>query len=305
MKTERIRKKVVCLPLFAAALLMVTSCNNDTESTPNGDGRVALQATSGIQTRAHSNTWESGDAIGIYMLNGTTVEAANKKYTTTSTTTSGAFSPTAENTIYFPADGTKRDFMAYYPHAAIAADNFYNVDVTTQTTQKAIDLMAAAKVTNKHKDDANVAFTFLHKLVKLDITIKGDAVSVTDNDLTGTTVQITNQQTIGTYSVVDGGEVTVTNGTPTEIALLTNGLQVEGIVLPNTDTEGMELIFTVPTLNATFKWSIKEAEKSQKFEAGKRYKYTITISKSELSVTSTVTDWVAGNGENGESGEAE
>lgn len=304
MKTERIRKGTSRLPLLVAALLAATGCNNDTESTSNGAGRVALQVTSGIQSRANNNTWERGDAIGIYMLNGNTAEAANKKYTTTSTTNSGTFSPAAENTIYFPADGSARDFVAYYPYSTIGGDNLYKINVTTQSPQKEIDLMVANKVAGKHKDDANVAFTFAHKLVKLDISLKGDAVSVTNEDLAGTTVQITNQQTTGTYSVVGGGEVAVTLDSSSEIALPTTGLKAEGIVLPNTTTEQMELTFTVPSLNTTFRWSIKNATLSQKFEAGRRYKYTITIGKSELSVTSTVSDWISGNGA-GETGDAE
>lgn len=313
---ERIKKKTLlaALPLLAAALLTVTACSHDTEPNPTDNGRVALSVTSGIATRAYDKTWEPGDAIGIYLLgSGTTTitdGAANRKYTTASIGENGAFAPaTAEQTIYFPVSETDRfDLVAYYPRTAtLASGNTYNVDVTTQTSQKAIDLMGAAKVTGKNKNDANVAFVFAHKLVKLDITLKGDGTSITDADLTNTVVKITNQQTTGTYDVLASGDVAVASGTAADadIILLTTELKAEGIVLPNTDTKDMELTFTVPNLgNATFTWSIKEATQSPKFEAGKKYKYTITIGKSGLSVTSTVTDWMSGNN-GGETGEAE
>lgn len=292
-------------PLLVVALLTVMACSTDTVPQPANDGSIALQVTSNIESRAHSNMWESGDAIGVYMLNGTTVDAANKKYTTSSITTIGTFNPVARNAIYFPANGAPRDFVAYYPYTLLEADNLYPVDVTTQTPQKAIDLMAAVKVIGKHKDDASVAFTFTHKLVKLDITLKGDDVSITDAQLTGTMVKITNQQTTGFYSVVGDRAVGVTQGTAMDITLHTTGLKTEGIVLPNATTEGMALAFTVPGLdNTTFTWEIKKAAQLAKFEAGKRYTYTITIGKTGLNVTSAITDWESGNG-TGEEGEVE
>lgn len=310
MKPVKTRTLLASLPLFAAALLTVTACSHDTEPNPANDGRVALSVTSGIQTRAYDKTWESGDAIGIYLFNGgtTTVTdgAANRKYTTTDGE-DGAFAPAAsDQTIYFPmSENTQYDLVAYYPHATIGTDNLYPVDVTTQTPQKAIDLMGAAKVENKNKNNASVAFLFAHKLAKLDIVFKGDGTSIIDDQLANTAVKITNQQTAATYNVVDGGAVTVTSGTATEITLLTTDLKAEGIVLPNASTDGMNLTFTVPALSQTFSWEIKNAEKSKLFEAGKKYKYTITIGKAGLSVSSTVTPWAAGNGDNGETGNAE
>lgn len=294
--------------LLSVALLAGTSCSHDTEpGAISADGRTALQVTSGIQTRAYDKTWEVGDAIGIYMFNNATVEATNKKYVTAVVGANGTFAPAAtpaDQTIYFPVDGSNRDFVAYYPYATINAKNLYAVNVAKQTSQKAIDLMAAAKVTGKSKTDAAVAFVFTHKLVKLDITLRGDGISITDANLGNTVVKITNQQTAGTYNVVTGGDVVVPTGTAADLTLLTNGLKAEGIVLPNADTDGMLLTFTVPALsNQIFTWKIKDAPASTKFEAGKKYKYTITIGKVGVSVTSTVTDWAQGNG-TGETGEA-
>lgn len=48
------------------ALAVFAGCNND-ENLPGGndsDSRVALQVTSGIQTRAYDDQWEANDAIG-------------------------------------------------------------------------------------------------------------------------------------------------------------------------------------------------------------------------------------------------
>lgn len=310
---RKIKLSGICKVLiFAAAFPLLGGCVKDElYNTPQGgnDGRVALQASSSIQinTRAHDNKWEAGDAIGIYMLNGAATDGTgNRRYTTADAAETGSFAPaTDEQTIYFPVDGASRDFIAYYPYReTLAADDVYTLDVTTQTSQKAINLMGAAKVTGKDKNDPKVAFTFTHKLVKLAITIQADGISLKDKDLENTTVTITKQQTAAVYSVLKGGGVNVTAGTEKDITLYTDGLKAEGIVLPTASTEGMELTFTVPGLNQTLRWNIYSADKSKSFASGSKYLYTITIGKAGLEVTSTVENWTAGNG-GGEAGSAE
>lgn len=298
------------MTLCAAAFLMA-GCSNDNEAaTPAKDGRVALKVNSGIdvQSRAHSNTWEAGDAIGIYMLKDDgTVEESNSKYTTDADGTNGAFAPAApDQTIYFPVNGDPRDFIAYYPYREVVQDNIYHVDVTTQTPQKDIDLMGAAKVTGKDKNHPAVAFTFTHKLVKLALTIKPDGTSLKAEDLEGLTVTLTKQKTKATYNVVTGNPVAISEGDLDPITLLTaaDGTSAEGIVLPNEDTQDMLFEFTLKDGSDTFSWAIKEAEKSQEFAAGSKYLYTITLGRTGIEVISTVTDWTPGNG-TGESGNAQ
>lgn len=302
------KKQAFICALLATVLL--PGCSEDRENTPQPtDGRVALQATSGIRmnTRAYDKTWEANDAIGIYMLNGTATDGdGNRKYTIALTAENGSFTAAEGHTLYFPVDGSQRDFVAYYPYREILADgNVYTVDVSHQTPQKDIDLMGAAKVERKDKNNPVVAFVFTHKLVKLAVTIKADGTSLTDADLAGTTVSITHQQTAATYNVLTGGEATVTTGAPTEIDLHTDGLKAEGIVLPAATTAGMELMFTVPKLgNQKFHWDVNSAAQSKAFVAGSKYLYTIIIGKAGVEVSSKVEDWAPGNG-NGETGNAE
>lgn len=295
---------------FCALPFLAAGCTGDSETTvPEPAGRVALEVSSGIavQTRAHDARWDKGDAIGIYMLNGETPESENRRYTTTSEGTEGGFSAATGQTVYFPIDGTARDFTAYYPWQDIPAGSAaYQVDVTSQTVQEAIDLMGAAKVTGKDKNHPEVAFVFTHKLVKLYMTLQPDATSLTAADLEGLAVTITNQRTRAAYDVLTNGGVTVdTETAPVAIPLKTaaDGTTAEGIVLPAADTGGMLLTFALSN-GETFTWAVKNAPKSQSFAAGSKYKYDITIGKTDLTVTSTVTDWTSGNGE-GETGSAQ
>lgn len=301
--------KKQALLIFASAALLAGCSGEENEGMTMDDGRVALQVSSGIdvQTRAHDASWDKFDAIGIYMLDGVTPESSNCKYTTKDEKQQGSFTAAEGQTIYFPTNGDIRDFIAYYPWRDLKGSTTYDVDVTSQTFQEAIDLMGAAKVTGKSKSDPAVAFTFTHKLVKLYMNIRPDGNSLNSADMEGLKVTITNQHTKATYDVLAGGGVTVdTSGNTQEITLKTvaDGTISEGIVLPAEDTAGMLLTFELGS-GENFTWAVKNASKSDKFIAGNKYLYTITVGKTALQVTSSVTDWTPGNGDDGELGSAQ
>lgn len=293
-----------------AAVFLPAGCGSDTGS-PDDDGRVPLEVKCGIDvlSRAADNTWDDGDAIGIFMLDGDTPEAANRKYTTAAGGKNGTFSAADGQTIYFPTDGSARDFAAYYPYReTLAAGNVYTVDVSTQAVQADIDLTSAARVTGKTKNAPEVAFEFRHRLVKLYLTIQPDGTSLTAPDLARLTVTLTHQRTRATFDAVAGNAVNIDTDVPlADIPLLTSadGTRAEGIVLPAEDTDGMTLLFRLAD-SSPFTWAVKNAPLSRQFNAGSKYVYTITLGRTAMNVTSSVTGWTPGNGNgNGESGNAE
>ena len=120
--------------LLAAAVLSVTACNKG-EMTPDTNARVALQVTSGIQTRAYDATWEANDEIGIFGFtqgDAPTQAYSNVRYVTMGG--DGAFTPDG-TTIYLPTDGSSLDFVAYYPHTTDLENGIYTVDVEDQSDQ--------------------------------------------------------------------------------------------------------------------------------------------------------------------------
>lgn len=296
--------------LIAVASAALTSCSSDNENAGTAtDSRVALQVSSGIQTRASGSTWTAGDAIGIYSLNGTTAEYANCQYATANGGTKGTFTPaTSDQTIYFPVDGSTRDIIAYYPYSASVADGVYTVDVSNQSNQEAIDLMTSALVSGKHKDDASVNLQFTHKLSKIEISIK-PGNGITTADLADMTVTLTNQVPIGTIDVTTSGSSVTANADATATTLTlntaTDGTSAEAIVLPAASTTGMNLVFQLSGFDAPFTWAVYKADYSKSFGEGKKYIYTITVNRIGIDVTAEITDWTSGNGANGENGSAE
>lgn len=287
----------------ALAALLLTACQND-EETMQTDARVALQVTSGIQTRAYNATWEAGDDIGIFGFtqgDASTEAYSNVRYVTTGG--NGTFTPDG-TTIYLPTDGSSLDFVAYYPHTTDLENGIYTVDVENQSDQSTIDLMAADTQTADRIKNT-VAFNFEHKLSKIVLTFKpGDGMAL--SELTGMKVQLTNQQPLATFDVTQpDGEVVVGKNTPATLTLNTDadGTFSEGIVLPSANFDGMTLHLELSDGSSFFNWDLNNS-KADKFEAGKKYVYDITVNRSRLAVTATIEDWAPGNGENGEQGEA-
>lgn len=302
---------------ICAALLLVSGCGdeNNGAETPGSDGRVALQASGGIQTRATDAAWQTGDAIGIYMLEaGTTTlseSADNRKYATAGG--DGKFSADAAGqTIYFPVDGSTVDFHAYHPYRGTLSDGVFALDVSSQTDLPAIDLMSAKVESTPEapldKNHPAVAFTFRHLLTKLELNISaGNGISA--DDLQGLKVEITNQRTAGSYDPqygafgVDSEPVnTVTMNTAAD------GTLAQAILLPTTPADGInpviagrELVFTLKATGEVFRYPLPDGKG---FLAGDKNIYNITINRTSLTVTAEVQNWNPGNG-SGEQGSAE
>ena len=291
-------QQIGVLTLLAGSLSL-TSCND--EETMQTDARVALQVTSGIQTRAYDDQWEKGDEIGIFGF--TQGDAPTQAYTNVRYVTTGgdgAFTPDG-TTIYLPTDGSSLDFVAYYPHTTDLENGIYTVDVEDQSDLSTIDLMAAGMQT-ANRINNTVTFNFEHKLSKIVLTFKpGDGMAL--SELTGMKVQLTNQQTLATFDVTQpDGEVVVGTNTPATLTLNTDadGTSSEGIVLPSANFDGMTLHLELSDGGSFFNWNLNKSQNADKFEAGKKYVYDITVNRSGLGVTATITDWTPGNGENGE-----
>lgn len=300
-------------PALAAMALAFAGCNQD-ENLPGGntDERVAIRVSSNIDTeskvqktgtRAVDNQWEQNDAIGIFMLNGTTPEKSNIAYNTTN---GSAFSPMDE-TIYLPAEKPlERDFVAYYPHTETLNNNAYTISLADQTDQSAIDFMTSAKVTGVTKNKPDVDFIFQHRLAKLRLKITAqDGFNPDQSELAGLKIELTGQQTTGTYNVLTDNAVAIVpaNGIIT-LNTAGNGQTAEAIVFPSENYDNMAFQFTVDGHAEPYIWNLSESTKATNFEEGREYIYNITINRTGINVTATIKPWDKGNGD-GETGSAE
>ena len=81
-------------------VLAMAGCS-DAGSEGEGNEGVALRVDGGIEglARASEDTWEKGDAIGVYMLDGAMTWEANRKYVTGETAKAGSFEAAEGGTI--------------------------------------------------------------------------------------------------------------------------------------------------------------------------------------------------------------
>lgn len=300
---------------FCTILLLPAGCSNDSEiSVSDSDGRVPLQVSGGINvlTRAHDAQWDKDDLIGIYMYaagkTDIAEEAANIPYKKTDT--GDGFTP-VNNPIHFPIDGSNVDFHAWYPYNDVTGSD-WTVDLTDQRQQAALDLMVADVKSSTqeggtvyNKEHPAVRFNFEHRLTKLVLKIT-NGIGIKADDLKGLKVEITKQWKTATYDPEFDVIGFVQELAP--VTLLTNadGTSSEAILFPDdltgqSLTTGRELVFTLQGSNEKFYWSVPD---DKSFNSGEKNIYTITINRTSLDVTSTITDWTQGNG-SGESGSAQ
>lgn len=300
--------KIKEIILLASAVLLLGACGSEEVSQTQDSQKVALQVSSAL-TRATGTQWQPGDAIGIYMFkSGSTViseSAANRRYATTDGSMS--FTTSDDQTIYYPIDGSQVDFVAYYPQQTLT-DGVMTLDVSSQSSLPAIDVMyaetASTTVAPLDKDHPQVAFNFSHRLTKLELTI-APGKGLQASDLKGLKVELTNQRTHGSYyPLIDGIDIAATPVQTVVLNTNAGGTTSEAILLPATSATdispvvpGRELLFTLAATGEVFRWAIPD---TKYFNQGDRNIYNITINRTGVDVTATISDWNTENGGNGD-----
>lgn len=245
-----------------------------------------------------------------------------------STATRTAGTPTI--TKYWPATGNGLYFFAYYPAGAITGP-ILNTTTTTQqfvvaTAQGgangslACDLMlgvpsanpigtAAANPIERSGAANAVNLQFKHLLSKVVVVIQGDGTSLAaaDEELTDATVTLGPNMYNRVNVTPNTGAVAVTGSANATFTLKSTG--AEGVsdltnycIIPPQTLTGKTISVQLKS-KGTANYTIPQyLGNNVTAEAGKVYKYTITIGLNTLSrVTLTVDDWDDGNGNGGQS----
>ncbi|WP_316831502.1 fimbrillin family protein [Pedobacter aquatilis] len=285
--------------LFATAIslfVLSSSCKKEQNPGTSNPEVNAVKFSSSIngqiKTKAFNDTWETNDAIGVFMKTGTGLTnalASNKNYNTSG---DGEFKPaTTDQTIYYPADGSAVDFVAYYPYKQANAGNIYTVDVTNQNSQSAIDLLYANNATGLSKTSPNANLVFSHQLSKVEFTVKnGTGVA----DLNGLTVALAGLNTKANFDLATGtlsGANQVVD-IPAKTTAKTGSVLAEAIVVPTADATGKVVTFTLAA--GKFKLTLPA---NSKFEQGKKYTYEVELKNTPanepvaVALTAVITNW--------------
>lgn len=289
------------IKLLSAGILLTigtAACTN--EETASSGKEVAVNISSGVNTRAVNTTWEKDDAIGVTMVKSkddATVVAAyrNCKYTVKDKESyqpqeKEDFNPAgAENIMYFPIDGSTVSFKAYYPYnGELPETMIMPLSVASQTSLAGIDLMTAEHMTGDSKDNPNVHLRFYHRLCKVIFNLEAEEGS--GIDLAGCRLAIKGMNTTGSYDLMSE-TIAITDESIANINVPVSGATATGIVLPRPAGEGVT--FEVTTANRAVYTAILPADVP--FESGKVNTLGITLKKTKPTVTADIADWTGGH----------
>lgn len=281
------------------ALLAFASCSSDDATDFRGADKKYIEFSADIEkpnvsSRAAGTVWDAGDAIGIYMksagstLTSTNIlnSADNIKHTTTG---NGTFKAEVAG-IKFPTDGSKVDFISYYPHQISISNYTYPISVADQSDLSKIDLLYSDNASNISGGNSNVTLNFKHKLSQLILKIyTGDGVS----SLSGLSLSIDGLITDGSFDLVTS---TITKGTTEatlnpNVVVSTNAIS-SAILVPGDDLSNGRVSFIWD--GKIYKWT----PNNQVIESGKKYTYSIQLSANGMVILNpdaTIEDWTEGN----------
>ncbi len=291
---------ILCI---AAITLIAVGC----DKIENTNERVAVEFSASLsadvsQTKAVDYTWSVNDSIGIYMVTagqaftGANIvdNKANIRYIVDPSRING-FKPDG-TPIFYPMDNSRVDFYSYYPQGYVTYDQYhhfvYPINVASQSNQEALDFMYSNNVKSKNKIDKGVALSFEHKLCKIILNVQGGS-GVSAESLSNLTVQVKAQNTKNTFNLTTGALKDA--GTPADILLYKKpDVHVyEAILLPDTATERTFEFNLNNTVDAPFSWVMNKS-----LESGKKYIYNITLNRTGIVVTGSITPWIPENGGN-------
>lgn len=296
------KKKFFLFPLFATLLLSLGACDDDDNNTELPDYRKTIEAkiTGFIAmnqlSKASGTSWDSNDQIGIYMKSaGKTLSAStilnsvnNIAYTTIGSTN---FNP-VDDKIYFPdLSIVPVDFVAYYPYSStlVGEDLTYNINVTDQSNQAAINFMYSGNATDKNNDNENVSLVFTSQLSTLRFNFTA-IEGLTEADLKGITVKIGDVNTTAKFDLTSAALTSVGDKTSVNAKVAEDGLSAQAILIPASDAAGTVLTFTL-TNGVTFDYTLPAG---RKFESNKTYIYNVSVGNTTSPIVTASTSIVGG-----------
>ncbi len=304
----------------SSLVLGLASCGNNgdfaPETGPSGS-EVHFSATiDGVATRAYDRTWEANDQIGISGTN-YDVTYTNVPYITAGG--DGTFTAVGD-VIYYQTYAGAEYFTAYYPWNDLQSGaTTISADTRKQANQKAFDFLWASG--SGDKTSPNVAFTFVHKMAKVVLTIKPGA-GVSYDEVKAAMASLGGYMDEGTFDVTTGE--TATTGKAATLNTFAGNLDKYKdqdapyttddkagtvsytlIVFPQTFTEPLSFMAEILgkqyfMADLDFTNANKEAdgeEAKNEWKAGRQYNLGIVLNKTSITVEGcTIAAWQETNG---------
>lgn len=289
--------------LLAMLLLIVfSSCEGEMLNPSILNKSIKVNAKiNKTNTRATDNSWEAGDMIGIYMIkSGSKLTDANALHKNGKYTTNGdaSFAPANDAVdIKFPDDGSKVDFISYYPYTEGISKSFkYPINVSSQENQSLTNLLYSDNSKGQSRTNNNVDLTFTSVLTQIRLNISNsDKIS-----LNNVRVSLKGVYTKGEFSLVDKSFTASSKGS---IRMKTNskGNYSEALVLPTNSMSGIML--EIINGNMSYTYDLEKLTKIESFESGYTYQMNVNFDSDNTTIgvvvnpSSSINPWKDGPSE--------
>ncbi|MDR1518143.1 MAG: fimbrillin family protein [Dysgonamonadaceae bacterium] len=293
-------KNFYLLALCALLFPFFSSCEGELIDTNTASRKALINAYVGnTKTRASNNGWTDKDSIGVYMkkagdaLSASSVLADNVKYVTDGTSSFSAAD--GDEGILFPFDGSKVDFIGYYPYKQSVANFIYLVDLSVQTNQEAIDLLYSNNSSGLNTKEPFVNLIFAHQLSKIRLNLQAES----GVSLAGISVKLTNAETTASFDLSSGVLSSSAGAKDIYFSVAEDGSLAEAILLPTTDFSDMDIVLTIGEL--TYVYPLANSALISSFEKSTQYTYNISLNpaKGEMAVADGgITNWINGATDN-------
>lgn len=290
-----IRVLVSCL---IVALIIFTGCSKESEDIDNPipkldlpkveDSKIPINIATGLWTKATDSGFESGDKIGLYVVNysgsspgvlsNSGNHVSNMRFTLSS-------SWTPDSPIYWKDGTTKTDFYCYYPHNSPITDITsypFNLKANQSTTAnyKSSDFLWG-KTSGLLPSSNAILITVNHVMSNLIIKLT-PGTGYTESELTSATITIKNLKSNSTVNLSTG--VATAIGTTGDIIPLKETGFYRALVVPQSITDLDLIQVELGTDTFTLKKTIT-------FVPNKQHTCTLIIGKTSDGVNITIGGW--------------
>lgn len=269
----------------AALATLLAACSNDSDvfNTPDyADTPIGLSVNVGpMATRAG---YEQGalteGSFGLYLTTQDTEGDERYNCTNREVRYESGWTIQGEQLLWKSNDATVT-YYAYLPYTGIVSDAA-NYAFTVQTDQSTEDNVKASDLLCTGQQPATpgtaLDITFKHALSKLNVTLKKGSELEDGQNLTFTSVTLSNCATATTVNLTDGTTDTATKSQTITLYAATENEQYECILVPQTFNQTLKVEITDNNGKVyTFK-----SDNELTFSSGKQYTLNLTVGRDKV-----------------------
>lgn len=288
------------LGFLACSLLILAACSSGSSSDPlpppgQETKTLPININTSIATRVIDNSFEKGDDIGLFVVNNNadgsaaTLKATGNHVDNMKYTYNGTWTPASPT--YWKDNKTHADFYLYYPYTASignvnAMPWSVNADQSTKEKYKSADLLIG-KTIHVAPTESAVNIDAKHVMSQMVVILKpGNGFTSESLNKANISVRINRLKTQATANLVTG-ELTAKGDDADLTPLKEEDNTYKALIIPQSVGEGVLI-----TVNVDGKdYLLQKAANFAAFEAGKKHKFTATLSKTSNGVNVNITKW--------------